>query len=136
MAIGQVIPGIERACEGLKEGETWSGRIQPEEAFGIVNSELIYDIPLERIPADVHKDLAVGTVLQIEARNTAARIVEMSDTAITVDENHELAGKALDFTIDVVSIAKGDEAAAWTSVQKQTLRDGERIGFRVSDNKC
>ena len=119
-----MIPGIEQACEGLKEGETWTGTLEPEKAFGIVNPNLIYDIPIERIPAEVHKDLAVGIVLQIEARKTAARIVSMTDTTVTVDENHELAGKPLDFTINLVSVSKADEAGAWTSVQKQTLREG------------
>lgn len=102
---GQVIPGLDKAVEGMKVGESKSERIPAEEAYGPRQEQLIQEIPKSALPDDL--DPSVGMSLQ--AKQPDGEVIKLVVTAvaeesITVDGNHPLADQALNFDIELVEI--------------------------------
>jgi peptidylprolyl isomerase len=102
---GQVIPGFDNAVEGMTVGDRKSVTIQPEEAYGPRHDQLIQDVPRNQLPDDMTP--AVG--MELQAQNESGEVMRFAvtavdDASITVDGNHPLAGKALNFDIELVEI--------------------------------
>lgn len=100
---GQVIPGFEEAVRGMEEGDEKEFRIEPSEAYGEYNEELAQQVPKTVIKSDM--DIEVGMMLLVrtpDGREIPARVSEIGDEQVTLDMNHPLAGKALNFSIRVV----------------------------------
>lgn len=102
---GQVIPGLDKAVEGMTVGENKSERIPAEEAYGPRREQLIQEVPKSVLPDDIHP--SVGMPLQ--ARGPDGQVTQLVVTAVaqecvTVDGNHPLAGQALNFDIELVEI--------------------------------
>jgi peptidylprolyl isomerase len=102
---GQVIPGFDKAVEGMMVGEIKSVRIPVEQAYGPHHDQLIREVPKSALPDDIQP--AVGMPLQ--AQGTEGQVIKVVVTAvaeesITVDGNHPLSGQALDFDIELVEI--------------------------------
>lgn len=103
---GQIIPGLDNALPGMTEGERKSVEIESGEAYGPVNPEMQQSIPREGIPADI--PLEPGTQLQMQTPDGQAMpvtVVSVDEASVTLDANHPLAGKDLQFDIEVVKIA-------------------------------
>jgi len=102
---GQVIPGFEKAVEGMTVGDSKSFSIPPEEAYGPHHQELVQDVPNSALPAGMTPEVG----MQLQGRggdgNTMDFVItEVKEDAITVDGNHPLAGEALNFDIELVEI--------------------------------
>jgi FKBP-type peptidyl-prolyl cis-trans isomerase 2 len=79
--------------------------VPPEDAYGPRRPELIIEFDRDRIPPDVSAE--VGQELQMQTtagRAVPAIVIDASDTAITLDANHPLAGKDLTFEIELVEL--------------------------------
>lgn len=103
---GQVLPGVESALTGMAEGETKNISLGAAEAFGEHNPELVQNVERAQIPAEIQ--LEVGGMLQAtdETGNPIRLvIVEFDDTSVTLDANHPLAGKDLNFELTLVGFA-------------------------------
>lgn len=100
---GQVIKGFDNAIIGMEKNQEKTIKLKPEEAYGYVNPQLIQKIPREKIPKDqnVQPGMIVGLGTP-DGRQMQARITEVTDQYITLDLNHPLAGKNLNFKIKVV----------------------------------
>jgi len=104
---GKIIPGFEQALIGMQPGEKKTFDLAPEEAFGDRKDELVHVIERKQVPPDLK--LEVGMQLALEAQGQEAipaQVVDLSETTVTLDTNHPLAGKALTFEIDVVDIER------------------------------
>lgn len=102
---GEVIEGFDKAVEGMSVGENKSVSIPPEEAYGKRHEQLIQDVPKSALPSDIEP--AVGAQLQAQSpdgQTLRLVITEVSDENITVDGNHPLAGRTLNFDIELVEI--------------------------------
>lgn len=102
---GQVIPGFEHAVQGMAVGETREVRIEPEDAYGQPSDELKVEVPRTQLPADIEP--AVGMPLQVQTSGGEQRVVRVTDVAddtVTLDMNHPLAGRALNFELELVEI--------------------------------
>jgi peptidylprolyl isomerase len=102
---GEVIPGFDNAVDGLDEGETRTVSIPPDEAYGNHRDDLVAVIGREQLPTEI--DPEVGLVLEMSSEDgivTNVTITEIGDDTITLDANHELAGKKLNFEITLVEI--------------------------------
>ncbi|EGW53685.1 FKBP-type peptidyl-prolyl cis-trans isomerase [Candidatus Endoriftia persephone] len=102
---GMVIPGFDSAVSGMSIGEKKSVRIPAEEAYGERDDELVHNVPRDALPDDM--EVEVGMPLQAQSPDgqvVQMTVVEMDDSSIRVDANHPLAGQALTFAIELVSI--------------------------------
>lgn len=103
---GQIIPGLDNALPGMNEGERKTVKVDSAEAYGPVNPEMQQSVPREGIPADI--PLEPGTQLQMQTPDGQAMpvtVVSVDEASVTLDANHPLAGKDLQFDIEVVKIA-------------------------------
>lgn len=102
---GQVIKGFEEGVLGLKEGEEKNINIKPADAYGNSNPQMIQKVPRDKLPQD--QEPKTGMVLMVNLPNgqqIPARITEVNQDTVTLDLNHPLAGKTLNFKIKVVEI--------------------------------
>lgn len=102
----QIIPGLEKALEGMKIGESRQVTVKPEEGYGLVDQEAFVEVKKEQVPQDA---LKVDTQLQgrdDSGQTVYARVVEIKDQTVVLDLNHPLAGKTLYFDIKILNIEK------------------------------
>lgn len=102
---GHVIAGMDSGLPGMKVGDKKRLEITAEDAYGPLNPEARQAIPREGIPDDI--PLELGTQLQMqspEGHVLPVTVVEVTEATVTLDANHPLAGKALNFDIELVSI--------------------------------
>ncbi|NNE51111.1 MAG: peptidylprolyl isomerase [Sulfitobacter sp.] len=102
---GQIIPGLDEAIPGMEVGDKKMVKIEAANAYGPINPEMRQAVPREGIPADIPLD--VGTQLQMqtpEGQALPVTVVEVDEATVTLDANHPLAGKDLQFDIELVSI--------------------------------
>jgi|TARA_B110000908_G_C10111309_1_gene383203 peptidylprolyl isomerase len=102
---GQIIPGLDVAIPGMKVGDKKIVKIGADDAYGQSNPEMRQAVPREGIPADV--PLEVGLQLQMQTPDGQAMpvtIVEVDEATVTLDANHPLAGKDLQFDIELMKI--------------------------------
>ncbi|KUG19498.1 fkbp-type peptidyl-prolyl cis-trans isomerase slyd [hydrocarbon metagenome] len=101
----QVIPGFEQAVVGMEPGETKTTTIPPEEAYGQRNDEMVLEVDREQLPESLEPQ--PGQFLQIQQPDGRRGVVTVSDvteTTVTLDANHPLAGRPLTFDIKLVEI--------------------------------
>lgn len=101
----QIVPGLEKNLSGLSVGDQRTIHVKPEEGYGPKNPEALQEVPAEKLPPDVPREK--GTVM--EARDPSGlpqlvKIVEVKEKTVVVDFNHPLAGKELEFQIEVLKI--------------------------------
>jgi peptidylprolyl isomerase len=100
---GMVIPGFENAVIGMADGERKTVSLSPDEGYGPYSDELIAVIQRSMIPAEIEPE--VGMQLEAKGQDGAVTVVtikEVADNTVTLDANHELAGKELVFEIQLV----------------------------------
>ena len=100
---GQVIPGFESALMGMAEGDSKSVTLEPDDAYGPHQPELVKTIERARIPPEI--DLQVGASFHVRdagGNPVSIQIVEFDADSVTVDLNHPLAGLPLTFELELV----------------------------------
>ena len=105
---GRVIPGFEKAVEGMAVGESKTAVIPAEDAYGPPRDELFLTVPLEQMPEGYEPE--VGGQLQMttaQGQPVPVRIHEVQEEAVILDANHPLAGKQLTFEIELVEVEGG-----------------------------
>jgi peptidylprolyl isomerase len=102
---GQMIPGFDKAVEGMAVGETKTATLAPADAYGESDPDYMMTVPLTEVPEDITPELGMQLQLTDETgRPTNVVITEITDEHIVLDANHDLAGKTLVFEITLVSI--------------------------------
>ena len=103
--IGNLIPGLEEALEGKSAGDELSVSIQPDQAYGKRDEELLQAVP--RAHFDGVDELQVGMQFRASSEDSDERVVtvvEAGDEQVTVDGNHPLAGQILNFEVKIVEV--------------------------------
>jgi len=101
----QMIPGFEKAVEGMEPGESKTAIVPAAEAYGPRVPQLTFTMPREQLPADF--DTEAGQMLRMQyrdGREMNVMVTEVRDDAILMDGNHPLAGQDLTFDIELVKI--------------------------------
>ncbi|WP_300428925.1 peptidylprolyl isomerase [Candidatus Thioglobus sp.] len=107
---GNIIPGLEKALEGLKVGETCDVSVSPEDGYGVHHEEGIQEIPKESLQGIENLEIGMELQSQDEQGNPfIVRVQEIKDDVVIINANHPLAGQTLHFN---VSIEKVREATA------------------------
>ena len=99
---GQLIPGFESGLIDMTIGENKTVEINPTEAYGEYNDELIVEVPKNNVPENVE----VGMMLQTfgPMGPSIVKVLEIKDEVVVLDANHHLAGKKLTFELEVVGV--------------------------------
>lgn len=103
---GMVIPGFDDGITGMSVGEKKTVHIPADQAYGPADERNILTFNRQELPADI--PFEVGMQLNMHQDGSAqvipVMVVEVSDSHITVDANHSLAGKDLIFDIELVKV--------------------------------
>ncbi len=101
-----IVPGLERALEGMAVGEERDVVVQPAEGYGEYDPEDTEWLPLDVFPADMAMEAGMPVELVDEEANEIieAYISEVGEDEIKVDFNHPLAGETLHFHVKVVGV--------------------------------
>lgn len=103
---GQVIPGFDALVTGLSVGERRKDRIPAAEAYGERMDGLVFVVQSSQLPD--HLEPEVGQMLSLKhpsGETIPVTITGVTETELTLDANHELAGRDLTFEIELVEIA-------------------------------
>lgn len=103
--IGQMIMGFDYGCANLKEGDRSEIRVHYQMAYGPRTDRAILTEDIASIPGA--EDMKIGDKLLLaneEGQQFPAEVIEKTDTSITFDANHPLAGKNLIFEVEMLSI--------------------------------
>ena len=102
---GEALPGFEQAVIGMSPGETKSVDIPPKEAYGERREELIMKVDRKDLPEDLNPQ--VGQLLRLESEKHepfTVTVTGVSESELIMDANHPLAGKNLNFEIELIEI--------------------------------
>ncbi len=106
VAAGMMIPGFDKAVEGMTVGEKKTVEIPADEAYGQKNDQLVLEAPKENFPENINVELGMMFNLpQPNGQNVPVTVVNITDTHVTLDANHRLAGEDLIFEIELVEVA-------------------------------
>ncbi|HYW35782.1 MAG TPA: peptidylprolyl isomerase [Balneolaceae bacterium] len=101
---GQLIPGFEKAVEGMEVGDNTTVEIPSDEAYGERRDDLELEVAKNELPGDI--DPEVGMQLQMKQQESGqaipVQITAVEDEKVKLDANHPLAGKDLTFDIELV----------------------------------
>lgn len=103
--VGMMIKGFDVAAVNMKVGEKVQIHLMPEEAYGPVNPNAILTIAIAELPGS--ENLNVGERVYLanaDGQPFPVTVTAKTDTTITLDANHEMAGKELNFEIEMVEI--------------------------------
>ena len=119
---GNIIPGLENALTGKAVGDSMSVAVSAAEGYGEVQNELIQDVP--RTSFQGVDEIEVG--MQFEAQTgqggtVPVTVTAVSDETVTVDGNHPLAGKNLNFDVSIEAVRDATE---------EELEHGHVVGHR------
>ena len=95
---GELLAALERALEGKGPGEAIGVQLEPEDAFGEYDADLVRVEPAERYG----EGLDVGMEVEEDARFYT--VTDIADGKAVLDGNHPLAGMALRFSIEIVTV--------------------------------
>lgn len=100
---GEVIPGFEEAVRGLSVGDSRTVEIVSEDAYGPRREELVARIERERAQFPAEPEVGMNLILPLaDGKQLEVVITEVTDTHVTVDGNHPLAGETLFFDVELV----------------------------------
>lgn len=102
---GQIIQGFEEGVVGMKPGESRTVAIPADRAYGTYKQEMVIVVERDEFPPEISPTL--GDQLQMNTQDGQAFIVtviDVTDTNVTLDANHPLAGKDLTFDIELVEL--------------------------------
>lgn len=102
---GMIIVGLEEQLLGKKPGDAFQATIPPAKAYGEHAAEAVQEVPKESF-GEKSDQLQVGGVVtgEVEGRPFQAFIKEVGEATVTLDLNHPLAGKTLEFDVEVVEV--------------------------------
>lgn len=102
---GQLIGGFEKAVVGMNAGEKKTVVIPAAEAYGPRQENAVVEVERKNLPQNL--DVQVGQRLELTQEDDSSLLVTVtatSESTITIDANHPLAGKDLTFDIELMSI--------------------------------
>ncbi len=102
---GTVIPGFEKSVIGMAVGDTKTVTLPPEQGYGPRRKELCAVIARSRIPETISIRQGMKLEVQSSSGTTAQAVVlEVTDSEVTLDLNHPLAGQDLVFELELIEI--------------------------------
>lgn len=102
---GMMIPGFDAAVADMDVGQILQVHLSPAEAYGEADPDAIVSVEIDRVPGA--ESVSVGDRVYLQngyGQQTVARVTAKDEKTITFDANHEMAGKELNFSIELVEV--------------------------------
>ena len=105
---GQMILGFDKAVADMEVGQAVDVHLMPEEAYGMPDPNAVFSVEIAQLPGS--EDLEAGQQVYLSnqfGQPFPVKVVEKDEKMITFDANHEMAGKELNFRIELVEVLEG-----------------------------
>lgn len=102
---GMMIKGFDKAVANMEVGETVNVHLTPDEAYGEADPNAVFTVELAQLPGA--EELEAGQQVYLQnalGQPFPVKVAAKDDTTITFDANHEMAGKELNFKIELVEV--------------------------------
>ena len=102
---GQMIRGFDAAVADMEVGQVVDVHLMPEEAYGMPDPNAVFTLEIAQLPGS--EDLQAGQRVYLSnqyGQPFPVTVTEKDETTITFDANHEMAGKELNFRIELVEV--------------------------------
>lgn len=102
---GMMIKGFDKAVVDMEVGDIVDIHLMPEEAYGMANPDAVFSVQISELPGS--EELEAGQQVYLQnamGQPFPVKVVSKENGIITFDANHEMAGKELNFKIELVEI--------------------------------
>jgi len=106
---GNLITGLEDELEGREPGDKFTVTIAPEKAYGKYDEQMVVEVPRGQFDSDAQIEVGMKFQANTAGGPMIVTVKKITDDTITVDGNHELAGKTLVFDIEVKDVRDATE---------------------------
>ena len=103
---GQMIKGFDAAVRDMAVGDKVTVHLEPSEAYGERRGELVQEFPMSHVPQEM-RGVTVGDKLMLrssQGQPVPVRVARVTPKELYLDMNHEMAGKALNFEIELLEV--------------------------------
>lgn len=113
--LGMLLPEFEKNIEGKVAGDKFAFTLTPENGYGVTNPEAIVELPQDIFMVDgkvVEEATIIGNVLPMgdnQGNRMMGTVIAVGESTITLDFNHPMADKILNFEGEVVSVAEASD---------------------------
>ncbi|GAB3508841.1 peptidylprolyl isomerase [Spirosoma knui] len=103
---GQVIKGFDEGVEGMNQGEKKTINIPVDDAYGPANEEMVFTLNRSEIPDDIPLEMGMTLNMHEDGNPRPIPVIvrDLTDTSVTLDANHPLAGQDLIFEVELVGV--------------------------------
>lgn len=101
---GNIVPGLESALEGKSKGDSISVSVAPADGYGERDPEMVQPVPRENFPPEAQVEVGMQFQAETPQGPRIVTIVKVDEQEITVDANHPLAGKQLNFAVTITDV--------------------------------
>ena len=106
---GNIIPGLEAEMLGKAVGDSFKAEIQPEDGYGPVYPEMVQEVPREAFQGVDSIEAGMQFQAETDGGPRSVVVTAVTDTTVTVDGNHPLAGEVLTFDVEVMTVREATE---------------------------
>ena len=108
---GEIISAFEENIIGMEEGEKKNFVIKAEDAYGPHRDELVLEVSKDDFPPDIHpKEGQQLQLTQPDGHSFVVTVKEVKENTVVLDANHPLAGKDLNFEVELVEIEQSEDS--------------------------
>ena len=116
----EIVPGLEQALSGRSAGDDFSVSVTPEEGYGVLDERLTFEVPRADLPPDLTPEPGMQLIVSGPGGQRPVTITEIRDESVILDANHPLAGKTLNFAVQI----RGVREAAAEALQDDCCASG------------
>lgn len=102
---GRIIPGFEKAVLGMSPGEEKTTQVASDEAYGPRTDDMVLTVDRAKIPENIDPKVSQPIQIRLSSGETrVAQVTHVTESSVTLDANHPLAGLDLTFAIELMEI--------------------------------
>lgn len=124
---GDIFPAVEVALEGKREHDRVEVRLEPEDAYGEYDEELIQLVPRDQFPEGLEIGMRVEGDAGSGSEGMVYTVTDMAEDKVVLDGNHPLAGFALKFECTVAAVRPATD----TEIANGSADDPTSVIMRV-----
>lgn len=107
--VGTMLPALEQELEGKEPGEKIEAVLQPEDAYGERNEDLVQNLPMEKFQGVDTVEPGMQFQMETEEGQFIVTVTDVQGDEVTIDQNHPLAGTELHFDIAINEVREATE---------------------------
>lgn len=110
---GNLVPGLEQALEGRSAGDQIDVLLEPQQAFGVRDAGLVFELPKSELPANVSVVRGAPLRITLKGKPRQGQITKVKLNSVEIDANHPWADLKVRFSVQVKQVRKAakDELA-------------------------